>query len=95
VECVVCQQNKGETIKTPILLQPLAISRQHSKEVSMDLIIGLCKYEGKRVIVIMVDWMKKYAHFCTLSHPFKASNVTEAFMETIQKRHGIPDYCKW
>jgi hypothetical protein len=28
-ECMVCQHNKGETIKTPRLLQPLAIPSQH------------------------------------------------------------------
>ena len=32
----------------------------------------------------------KYAHFYSLSHPFKASTLAAAFMETIQKLHGIP-----
>jgi DNA-binding ferritin-like protein len=32
----------------------------------------------------------KYAHFCALSHSFKASTVATAFMETVQKLHGIP-----
>ena len=30
----------------------------------------------------------KYAHFCALSHPFKASTVSTTYMETIQKLHG-------
>jgi hypothetical protein len=34
-ECLVCQQNKVETIKTPGLLQPLAIPSQHWEEVSI------------------------------------------------------------
>ena len=46
-ECLVCQQNKVETIKTPGLLQPLSIPSQHWEEVSMDFIIGLPKSEGK------------------------------------------------
>jgi hypothetical protein len=37
-ECLVFQQNKVETIKTPCLLQPLAIPSQHWEEVSMDFI---------------------------------------------------------
>jgi hypothetical protein len=37
-ECLVCQQNKVETIKTPGLLQPLAIPSQRWEEVSMDFI---------------------------------------------------------
>jgi hypothetical protein len=78
-ECLVCQQNKVETIKTLGLLQPLSIPSQHWEEVSMDFIIGLPKYEGKSVIMVIVDRLTKYAHFCALSHPFKASIVSTAF----------------
>jgi hypothetical protein len=42
-ECLVFQQNKVETIKTPGLLQPLSIPSQHWEEVSMDFITGLLK----------------------------------------------------
>jgi transposase InsO family protein len=89
-ECVVCQQNKVETIKTPGLLQPLFIPSQCWEEVAMDFITGLPKSEGKSVIMVIVDRLTKYAHFCALSHPFKASTIATAFMETIQKLHGSP-----
>jgi hypothetical protein len=56
----------------------------------MDFITGLPKSEGKSVIMVVVDRLTKYAHFCALSHPFKASTVSTAFMETIQKLHGNP-----
>ena len=56
----------------------------------MDFITGLRKSEGKNVIMVVVDKLTKYAHFCSLSHPFKASTVSSAFMETIQKLHGNP-----
>ena len=46
-KCLVCQQNKVETIKTPGLLQPLSIPSQRWEEVSMDFITGLSKSEGK------------------------------------------------
>ena len=75
VECLVCQQNKVETIKTPGLLQPLSIPIQHWEEVSMDFITGLPKSEGKSVIMVVVDRLTKYAHFCALSHPFSSSHV--------------------
>jgi transposase InsO family protein len=89
-ECLVCQQNKVETIKTPGLLQPLSIPSQRWEEVSMDFITGLPKSKGKSVIMVIVDRLTKYAHFCALSHPFKASTVATAFMETVQKLHGSP-----
>ena len=56
----------------------------------MDFITGLPKSKGKSVIMVVVDRLTKYAHFCALSHPFKASAVSTAFMETIQKLHGNP-----
>jgi hypothetical protein len=46
---------KGETIKTPSLLQPLAIPSQCWEEVSMDFITGLPKFEGNIVIMVVVD----------------------------------------
>ena len=54
----------------------------------MDFIIGLLKSKGKSVIMVVVDRITKYAHFCALSHPVKASTIATAFMETIQKLHG-------
>ena len=90
VECLVCQQNKVEAIKTSGLLQPLSIRSQCWEEVSMDFITGLPKSKGKSFIMVVVDILTKYAHFCALSHPFKVSTASTAFMETIQKLHGNP-----
>ena len=61
-ECLVCQQNKVETVKTLGLLQPLNIPSQRWEEVSMDFIIDLPKSEGKNVITVVVDRLTKYAH---------------------------------
>ena len=56
----------------------------------MDFITGLPKSKGKSVIMVVVDRLTKYAHFCILSHPFKESTVATTFMDTIQKLHGNP-----
>ena len=57
----------------------------------MYFITGLRKLEGKSVIMVVDDKITKYAHFCAISHLFKASTVTNYFMETIQKLHGTPN----
>ena len=94
-ECLVCQQNKIKTIKTPGMLQPLPIPSQRWEEVSMDFITGLPKLEGKCLITVIVDRFTKYAHFSALSHPFKVSTVATTFMERIENLHGnSKDYCK-
>ncbi|KAH9301313.1 hypothetical protein KI387_012896, partial [Taxus chinensis] len=56
----------------------------------MDFIMGLPKSKGKNVIMVVVDRLTKYAHFCALPHPFAASTVVIAFMDIIQKLHGTP-----
>ena len=80
-----------ERIKTPGFLQPLSILSQRWTYFLIDLIIGLPKSEGKSVIMVVVDKITKYSHFNVLSHPFKASTITNYFMETIQKLHGTPN----
>jgi hypothetical protein len=53
-KCVVFQQNKGDTIETPGLLQPLTIPIQHWEDVLVDFIIGLPKSRGKNVIMVVM-----------------------------------------
>jgi hypothetical protein len=94
-ECLVFQQNKVETIKTPGLLQPLSIPSQCWEEVSMDFITGLPKSEGKSVIMVIIDRLTKYKHFFALSHPFKSSTVATCIHGDSSKATWQPkDYCK-
>ena len=91
VECEVCQCNKGETVKSPGTLQPLPIPPAIWKDISMDFITGLPKSGNKSVIMVVVDRLSKYAHFCALHHPFTASTVAQIFMDQVFKLHGMPN----
>jgi hypothetical protein len=88
-ECDVCQRNKGETIKTPGTLQPLPIPPSIWRDISMDFIVGLSKSGNKSIIMVVVDCLSKYAHFCALEHPFIASIMAQIFMDHIFKLHSI------
>ena len=57
----------------------------------MDFITGLPNFEGKSVIMMVVDILTKYSHLCALSHPFKESTVANYFMDIVQKLHGTPN----
>lgn len=88
-ECDVCQRNKGESILSPGLLQPLVIPNQVWYGVSMDFIEGLPKSYGKTTIMVVVDRLSKYAHFISLSHPFTAVEVAKAYFVNVGKLHGL------
>jgi hypothetical protein len=90
-ECEVCQHNKGETAKASGTLQPLLIPPAIWQDISMDFIVGLPKLGNKSVIMVVVDRLSKYAHFCALQHPFKIATVTQLFMDNILKLHGMPN----
>jgi hypothetical protein len=86
----VCQRKKGETTKSLGTLQSLLITPVIWKDISMDFIIGLPKLGNKLVIMVVVDLLSKYAHFCALQHPFTTSTVAQIFMDQVFKLHGMP-----
>ena len=57
--CLVFQQNKGVAIKELGPIQPPSIPSQCWEEVSLGLIIGLTKYEGKNVSMVVMDKLTK------------------------------------
>jgi hypothetical protein len=65
-ECDVCQHNKGEIVKSPSTIQSLLIPPAIWRDISMDFIVGLPKSGNKLVIMVVVDCLSKYAHFCAL-----------------------------
>ncbi|CAL5396342.1 unnamed protein product [Camellia sinensis] len=89
-ECDICQRFKGENVKSPGLLQPLAIPNRVWSDISMDFIEGLPKSHGRFVIFVVVDRLTKYGHFMALSHPYTAEDVAQVFLDQVYKLHGLP-----
>jgi hypothetical protein len=90
IECDVCQCNKGETVKSLGTLKLLPIPPAIWKDISMDFITSLPKSGNKSVIMVVVDHLSKYSHFCDLQHPFTSSMVVQIFMDQVFKLHGMP-----
>ena len=91
IECEVFQRNKGETVKSLGVLQPLPILASMWM-ISMDFIVGLPKAGNMPVIMVVVDRLSKYAHFCPLPHPFTSALVAQVFLDHIFKLHGMPTF---
>ena len=89
-ECDVCQHHKGEIVKSPGTLQSFPIPTSIWTDVSMDFITDLPKLGNKSVIMVVVNKLSKYAHFCALPHPFTPTFVAQDFMDQIFKLHGMP-----
>ena len=89
-QCDVCQRHKIDHQKPAGLLQPLPIPTQVWIDISMDFIDGLPPSKGKIVLVVVVDWLSKYAHFIPMSHPYTAPKVAQTFFENVSKLHGMP-----
>jgi len=46
--------------------------------------------QGKDCIFVVVDRLKKYAHFFTISAHYITVQVTELFFREVFKLHGLP-----
>ncbi|KAA0064080.1 transposon Tf2-1 polyprotein isoform X1 [Cucumis melo var. makuwa] len=83
-ECTVCQRNKSLAPTPAGLLMPLEIPDRIWNDISMDFIEGLSKSVEYEVILVVVDWFSKYAHFLTLKHPFDAKTVADPSIKEIR-----------
>jgi Integrase core domain/Chromo (CHRromatin Organisation MOdifier) domain len=56
----------------------------------MDFICGLPRSCGRDVILVVVDKFTKFYHLITLTHPFKASEVSQLFLDNVYKLQSLP-----
>lgn len=86
----ICQEVKPFNHAPKVLLQPLPIPSKIWDSLSMDFITHLPLSHGKSVILVVVDYLTKNAHFSTLGPNFTAPIVADTFVKDIVRLHGIP-----
>ena len=47
--------------------------------------------KGKYIILVVIDKLRKYAHFLSLSNPYIAASIVQLFLDNIYKLHGLPN----
>jgi ribosomal protein L21E len=71
-------------------LQTLPVPQGAWEIITMDFIEGLPQSGTFNSIIVFVDTFTKYAHFVPLRHPFSATMVADAFLDTVYKLHSMP-----
>jgi hypothetical protein len=89
-QCAICQQAKHVHTRPAGLLQPLPIPDGIWHDLTMDFVEGLPTSHGANVIMVVVDWLTKYAHLIPLKHPFTAASVAHEFLDSVVKLHDVP-----
>jgi hypothetical protein len=56
----------------------------------MNFVSGLPKSKDKDVLMVIIDKLTKYYHLVALSHPFKAFEIAQVFLDNIYKLRGLP-----
>ena len=83
----------GEPIKTHKEFQPLTILTTIWIDVSNDFIVGVLKTSNKSIIMVVVDQLHKYGHFCALQHPFTSTLAAQILLDQNFKLHGMLTLC--
>jgi hypothetical protein len=81
--CSVCQRNKTDHLHPAGLLQPLPIPSSVWTDIAMDFVEGFPKVGGKSVILTVVDWFLKFAHFIPVGHPIQQHRLPKHFSTTL------------
>ena len=88
-QCDVCRWFKIDCMKPRGLFQPLPVPTQMWTDISMDFIEGLPSSNGYTAIMVVVDRLKKYAHFVALKHSFTTVIIAKEFVANVVRLHSI------
>lgn len=89
--CLVCQQNKYQTLAPVGFLQSLPIPAHVWEDISLDFIVGLPESSSFDAILVVVDQFSKCSHFISLSHLYTAKSMAGIFNKEIVRLHGAPE----
>jgi len=89
--CLICQKSKIAHQKPSVLMQPLFVPEWKWDSISLDFVAALPKtVKGFDSIWVIVDWLKKSAHFVPIKTGMSVAKLVEIFIEQIVRLHGIP-----
>ena len=88
--CDPCQKIKHNRGAATGFLQPLEIPAKPFEDISLDLITGLPKANGKDAILVVVDKLTKYVQFIVTTTEVTALQTAELLLKHVVKYFGLP-----
>jgi hypothetical protein len=90
-ECDISQRVKASHLKVAGTLQPPPIPSWKWEDINMDFIVGLPNTSQKHdSIWVIVDRLKKTAHFIPVHTTYNAKRYAEIYLDRIVCLHGVP-----
>ena len=89
--CKVCQTMKARRGKAFGLLQQMSIPSRPWDVISMDFIVDLPPSKGYNMLMVVVDFFSKQAHFIPAKSLLTSNQVAQLFFKYIFKYHGLPE----
>ena len=88
--CDICQRTKVVRHASYGIMKPNEAPDRPWKSISMDFITDLPKSEGNDAILIVIDRLRKMAHFLPCTKEIDTWQFSELFMRQIFRLHGLP-----
>jgi hypothetical protein len=89
--CLTCQQIKGEHKKPTGMLKSLTIPEWKWEHIALDFVTGLPKtVTGMDAVWVVVDSLKKSAHFLPLKATYDMSRLAKEYVDEIVWLHRVP-----
>ena len=90
-KCITCSKVKAEYQKPSGLLQQPEIPQWKWERIAMDFITKLPRTSsGYDTIWVIVDLLKKSAHFLPIRESYKIGKLSRIYLKEIVARHGVP-----
>jgi hypothetical protein len=92
--CDTCQRVKAEHQRPAGLLQPLMIPEWKWEKIRMDFIVRLpCTQAGYDSIRVIVDWLRKVAHFIPVKTTYSGAKLIELYVSNSMATWGTEKDC--
>ena len=88
--CDPCQKTKHNRGAAAGYLQPLEIPTKPFEDISLDLITGLPKANGRDAVLVVVDKLTKYAQFIATTNDVNALQTAELLFKHVVKYFRLP-----